>query len=73
MSNVLIVCPHLEGTWPNTLDHLRDTFAAMPEDELRAILGGNALDAYAFDRDQLESVAAKIGPRLEDIRAGAVS
>jgi len=60
--------PHLEGTWPNTMDALRATFGDMPEDETRRILGTNALGVYGFDADKLEAVAAKIGPRLGDVR-----
>ena len=42
----------------------------MPEDEIRQILGGNALATYAFDAEQLAPIAAKIGPSLEDVVAG---
>ena len=59
--------PHLEGTWPNTADSLRATFGPVPEEETRAILGGNALEVFGFDRKQLEDLAAKTGPNLEDI------
>jgi predicted TIM-barrel fold metal-dependent hydrolase len=60
--------PHLEGTWPHTMDSLRKTFAAMPEDETRKILGGNALANFGFDAEQLAAVAEKVGPSLESIR-----
>jgi hypothetical protein len=59
--------PHLEGTWPNTLEALRGTFGALPEEETRAILGANAARVYGFDIQKLAPVAAKVGPRLEDI------
>ena len=28
--------PHLEGTWPNTMESLRKTFGTMPEVEIRS-------------------------------------
>jgi len=63
--------PHLEGTWPHTLASLRETFAKVPEAELRAMLGGNAAQVFRFDVARLEEVAQKIGPSLDDIRAAA--
>jgi predicted TIM-barrel fold metal-dependent hydrolase len=63
--------PHLEGTWPNTLDALRATFGEMPEHETRKILGGNALSVYGFDGAQLAPIAARVGPKLEDLAAAA--
>jgi predicted TIM-barrel fold metal-dependent hydrolase len=63
--------PHLEGTWPHTLASLRETFAKVPEAELRAMLGGNAVQVFGFDLARLEEVARKIGPTLDDIRAAA--
>ena len=58
--------PHPEGTWPHTREQMRDTFRGLPEAELRAMLGGNAVRVYGFDADALARVAARIGPRLED-------
>jgi predicted TIM-barrel fold metal-dependent hydrolase len=60
--------PHLEGTWPNTMDSLRDTFGDYPEEETRAILGTNAAEVYGFDLGVLAPIAEKIGPELGDIR-----
>jgi predicted TIM-barrel fold metal-dependent hydrolase len=59
--------PHLEGTWPNTHEKLSTTFAGYSESDARAILGGNALDVYAFDREKLAPIVDRIGPRLSDI------
>jgi hypothetical protein len=59
--------PHAEGTWPNTLDWLRATFAGVPEDEARLILGENAVRFYGLDRKQLQAVADRVGPRPADI------
>jgi len=63
--------PHLEGTWPNTMNALRGTFGDMPEQETRRILGTNALTLYGFDAELLTGVAAKVGPGLEDVRGDA--
>jgi predicted TIM-barrel fold metal-dependent hydrolase len=63
--------PHLEGTWPNTSEYLRETFSDYPEDEIRAILGTNALGAYGFDPKVVEPIADKIGPSLSSINGDA--
>lgn len=62
--------PHLEGTWPNTMASLRDTFGTYPEAETRALLGTNAAKVYGFDLDQLAPIVEKIAPELSDIRVG---
>lgn len=59
--------PHPEGTWPNTKDYLRDAFAGVPEDELRMMLGENAINFLGLDRDRLTEIAKRIGPTVEDI------
>jgi hypothetical protein len=60
----------MEGTWPDTMEHLRTTFAGSPEDEARAMLGGTALELYDFDADVVKAAAEKIGPELADIVGG---
>jgi predicted TIM-barrel fold metal-dependent hydrolase len=59
--------PHWEGLWPNTLDWLRHVFADVPEDEVRAILGENALEFYKLPKSHLADVAERIGPTAADI------
>jgi predicted TIM-barrel fold metal-dependent hydrolase len=59
--------PHCEGTWPYTRLSLRNTFAGMPEDEVRMILGENALRAYHLDAEVLLPIAEAIGPRPLDL------
>jgi hypothetical protein len=61
--------PHPEGTWPNTLQWIRHTFHEVPEDELRKILGENAIDWFGLDRDRLSEVASRVGPTPADIYA----
>ena len=59
--------PHPEGTSPVTLDCLRHVFAEVPPEELRAILAGNAANAYGFDLSRLEEVARHCGPRVDNV------
>jgi predicted TIM-barrel fold metal-dependent hydrolase len=59
--------PHLEGTWPHTLESLRETFGRVPEDELRAMLGETAAEVFGFDTEKLAKVAERIGPTAEQI------
>ena len=60
--------PHLEGTWPNTMKVLRETFADYPEDEIRVLLGGNAASVYGFDLEKLAPIVDEIGLELSDLR-----
>ncbi len=59
--------PHPEGTWPHTMEFLRDAFCDIPRDETAAILGLNAAAVYEFDTDALAPLAARIGPSPEDL------
>ena len=63
--------PHLEGTWPNTMKSLNETFGDYPEDEIRAILGLNAAKVYGFDLGELRPIADEIGPTIAQIRGEA--
>ena len=58
--------PHSEGTWPNTIDWLADA-CDLPEDELRLILGENAIRDFGLDRDHL--AAGRVADRAHR-RAG---
>jgi predicted TIM-barrel fold metal-dependent hydrolase len=59
--------PHTEGTWPNTADWLRDAFTGVPDDEIRKILGENAIRAFGLDRAHLAGIASRIGPAIRDV------
>jgi predicted TIM-barrel fold metal-dependent hydrolase len=59
--------PHIEGTYPYTREALRGSFAGLPSDEVRQMVGGNAVDVYGFDLDVLQSVADRIGPTVAEI------
>jgi hypothetical protein len=63
--------PHAEGTWPNTLDWVRDAFAEVPESEARLILGENARRCYGLDSTLLHDLSERIGPRPEDVLGGS--
>jgi predicted TIM-barrel fold metal-dependent hydrolase len=59
--------PHQEGTWPRTRLSMRNTFAGIPEAEVRMILGLNALAVYDLDEDALRAVANRVGPTPDDL------
>jgi predicted TIM-barrel fold metal-dependent hydrolase len=59
--------PHFEGTWGYTDLSLRNTFSGLPSDEVRLILGENAVNCFGLDRQKLRAIADQIGPRVEDI------
>lgn len=61
--------PHDEGVWPGTREALHATFDGVPEPELRAILGENALRLYGLDAGRLRPIAARIGPRPQEFAA----
>jgi predicted TIM-barrel fold metal-dependent hydrolase len=68
--------PHPEGTWKYT-DHpeeeplthlsLRHAYAGLPEDQVRAMVGGNAIRIYGLDTAKLQAVAEKVGPTIDEI------
>jgi predicted TIM-barrel fold metal-dependent hydrolase len=62
--------PHPEATWPNTRDWLRLAFEGVPDDEVRLMLGENAIRFFGLDRERLVEIAKRIGPRIEDINHG---
>jgi predicted TIM-barrel fold metal-dependent hydrolase len=59
--------PHIEGTWPHTLDAMRDAFNGCTRDEVRAMTSTNAAEVYGFDLDRLRPIAEKVSPLLDDI------
>jgi len=59
--------PHPEGTWPDTFQWMRAIFRDVPEDELRLILGENAVACLGLDPAKLRAAADRIGPRPADI------
>jgi hypothetical protein len=59
--------PHSEGTWPNTKAWLSDAFAGVAEDELRLMLGENAIRVLSLDRPRLAEIASRIGPTVDEV------
>jgi predicted TIM-barrel fold metal-dependent hydrolase len=59
--------PHLEGAAPVHRETLRYIFGGIPEDELRQILGGNAVKLFGFDASLLQEVADRVGPTVADL------
>ena len=59
--------PHVEGTWPYTTESIRHTFAKVPEDETRLILGETAIGVYGLDRAALASIADSVGPTPAEV------
>lgn len=55
--------PHPEGTWPNTLHQMVGSLAGLPDPDIAAVFGGNAIDLYQLDPAPLNAIAAKIGPK----------
>lgn len=62
--------PHLEGTAPFSKEAIRLTFAGVPEDEVAAMLSGNAAALYGFDLERLAPIAAAVGPPVDEVAAG---
>jgi predicted TIM-barrel fold metal-dependent hydrolase len=62
--------PHLEGTYPFSVEALALTFTGVPTDEVAAMLAGNAAATYGFDLDVLAPIAARVGPEVEVVAAG---
>jgi predicted TIM-barrel fold metal-dependent hydrolase len=58
--------PHPEGSWPKTREKLLSFMKGLPEEELTAMLGGNALNCYDVDVEALNRIAARIGPLKSD-------
>jgi predicted TIM-barrel fold metal-dependent hydrolase len=58
--------PHPEGSWPHTHEELREVFTGLPDDEIGAMLGGNAARFYRFDTEKLAPLVARIGPKKSD-------
>jgi hypothetical protein len=60
--------PHPEGSWPVTRKQQIDSLHGIPEAELEAMLGGNAVEFYSLDAEKLAPLAARIGPEKKSFR-----
>jgi hypothetical protein len=76
--------PHFDGTYqydatgpnaePMTLASLRFTYGGLPEDKIRMMPAGNAMNAYDFDYDALTRVADRINaPSYEELNNATVT
>jgi predicted TIM-barrel fold metal-dependent hydrolase len=54
--------PHPEGTWPETENRLAENFSGFPEEDIRKLLGENAIAWYGMSREALKPIADRIGP-----------
>jgi predicted TIM-barrel fold metal-dependent hydrolase len=61
--------PHPEGSWGRTMPWLQQIFgrSGITEEELRKILGLNAVELYGLDVGQLQAIADRVGPTVEEI------
>ena len=59
--------PHLEGTYPYTTEGLRLAFADWDPDDIRQVTSRTAAEVYGFDLDLLAPIAARVGPRVDEV------
>jgi predicted TIM-barrel fold metal-dependent hydrolase len=59
--------PHLEGAAPLHRLVLCHVFGGLPEDDVRRILGSNAVELWGFDASLLQSVAGRVGPTVAEL------
>jgi predicted TIM-barrel fold metal-dependent hydrolase len=59
--------PHIEGTWPWTLESLRTTFEGVLPEHITKMVSTNAVAAYGFDGTKLQEIASRIGPTLGEV------
>jgi predicted TIM-barrel fold metal-dependent hydrolase len=59
--------PHMESAWPHTREKLHDLMKGIPEEDVRAIVARNAIECYGLDAAQLQPIADRIGPVVDEI------
>jgi predicted TIM-barrel fold metal-dependent hydrolase len=59
--------PHIEGTWPHSLDALREACNGCTAQEIRQMASETAADVYGFDIATLQPHADRVGPELESL------
>jgi predicted TIM-barrel fold metal-dependent hydrolase len=59
--------PHLEGSWPHTVERLGEVFKDAPREEVARLIGLTTAKVYGFDLDTLLPLAAEFGPTLDRI------
>jgi len=59
--------PHIEGTWPRTMQSMRMSFADLATDVVAKYLGETAIDVYGLDHEALRREADRIGPTVAEV------
>jgi predicted TIM-barrel fold metal-dependent hydrolase len=59
--------PHMESAWPESRDRLREIVKGIDEDEVKAMVGYNAVECYGIDVDALAPTIERIGPTVDEI------
>lgn len=59
--------PHIEGTFPYSVEAIRYALCDAAESELDAMLSDNACHVYGFDRHALRVAAEQHGPTLDQL------
>jgi predicted TIM-barrel fold metal-dependent hydrolase len=59
--------PHKEASFPFSREAIRLSFADVAPAEVHAMLGANAARVYGFDLDALAPIAARFGPRIDEV------
>jgi predicted TIM-barrel fold metal-dependent hydrolase len=65
--------PHTEGTWPATLDYFKLLFDGVPQEDVRKILGENAVRFLGLDRDHLAKIAEPISLDIDEFTAAGAA
>ncbi len=61
--------PHPEGSWPVTRKQQLDALHGLPDEEIAAMLGGNAVEFYDLDVEKLAPIVDRIGPERKSFQA----
>ncbi len=59
---------HMGSIGPEKPGYIQ-TFKGLPDDDIAAMLGGNAAECYALDTEKLAPLAAQIGPEKQLFQA----
>jgi predicted TIM-barrel fold metal-dependent hydrolase len=59
--------PHPEGTWPDTVRRLKESFHDVPVDDTAELVGLTAISCYGMDGTALRAIAERVGPTPEDL------
>jgi hypothetical protein len=57
----------MESAWPETREKLRILMKGSTEDEVKDMVGRNAVDCYSLEASKLQPIADRIGPLVSEI------